>query len=188
MNNDTNFPIKYAVLELKESGGYITNYKDIIRGYIVSKCWVVESAIKYFSDGNAKVFHKVIFPYKDLDTLKTSLRNDKEFIGERITINYDFNYNPHPIDIASELFDSYDEAKVIAEEKNKDMKNHIASKVYFNTSDLKFKQTLSDYEQEWAKQLSICQLFEKLSLSETEDMTITDSINQDKKFQLLKKL
>ena len=42
MSRENNFPIKYAVLELKEEGGYITNYKDIVRGYIVSKCWVAE--------------------------------------------------------------------------------------------------------------------------------------------------
>ncbi len=35
MDKDNNFPIKYAILKLKEKGGYITNYKDITRGYIV---------------------------------------------------------------------------------------------------------------------------------------------------------
>lgn len=188
MSRDNKFPIKYTILKLKEQGGYITNYEDIVRGYIVSKCWVVESSIKYFSDGNSKLFHKVIFPYKDLDTLKTSLRNDDEYIGERVTINYDFNYNPYPVDVVSELFDSYEDAKIIAEEKNQEMKNNIASRIYFSISDPRFKQTLSDYEREFAEQLSICQLFEKLSLLETEDMTITESLSQDKGLQLLKKL
>ena len=54
MYKDNNFPIKYAILELKEKGGYITNYEYIVRGYIVSKCWVVESSIKYFSDGDSE--------------------------------------------------------------------------------------------------------------------------------------
>lgn len=188
MSKDNNFPIKYAILELKENGGYITNYKDIVRGYIVSKCWLVESSIKYFSNGNSKLFHRVIFPYKDLDTLKTSLCHDDEYIGERVTINYDFNYNPYPIDVVSELFDSYDDAKIIAEEKNQKMKNNIASKIHFSISDPRFRQTLSDYEHEFAEQLSICQLFEKLSLLETEDMTITEGTSHDKGPQLLKKV
>ena len=188
MSKDNNFPIKYAILELKEKGGYITNYEDIVRGYIVSKCWLVESSIKYFSNGNSKFSHKVIFPYKDLDILKTSLRNDVEYIGERVTINYDFNYNPYPVDVVSELFDSYEDAKIIAEEKNRIMKNNIASKIYFSVLDPRFKQTLCDYENEFAIQLSICQLFEKLSLLETEDMTIEEDISQDKGLQLLKKL
>ena len=188
MSIDNNFPIKYAILELKEKGGYITNYKDIVRGYIVSKCWVVESSIKYFSDGSSKLFHKVIFPYKDLDTLKTSLHNDDQYIGERVTIDYDFNYNPVPVDVVSELFDSYEDAKIIAEEKNQEMKNNIASKVYFSISDPRFKQTLSAYEHEFAEQLAICYLFEKLSLLKTENMTITESLSQNKEIQLLKKL
>ncbi len=188
MNSESNFPIKYAILELKEKGGYITNYKDIVRGYIVSKCWVVESSIKYFSDGNSKLFHKVIFPYQDLNTLKTALRNNDEYIGERVTINYDCNYNPYPVDIVSELFDSYEEAKSIAEEKNKEMKKNIASKIYFSISDPRFKQTLSNYEHEFVEQLSNCQLFEKLAILETEDMTITESINQENGLPLLKKL
>ncbi len=188
MSIDNNFPIKYAILELKEKGGYITNYKDIVRGYIVSKCWVVESSIKYFSDGSSKLFHKVIFPYKDLDTLKTSLRNDDQYIGERVTINYDFNYNPYPVDVVSKLFDSYEDAKIIAEEKNQEMKNNIASKVYSSISDPRFKQTLSTYEHEFEEQLDICYLFEKLSLLKTENMTITESLSQNKEIQLLKKL
>ena len=178
MSIDNNFPIKFAILELKETGGYITNYKDIVRGYIVSKCWVVESSIKYFSDGNSKLFHKVIFPYKDLNTLKTALRNNDEYIGERVTINYDCNYNLCPVDVVSELFDSYEDAKNIAEAKNQEMKNNIALN----------KQTLFDYEHEFVEQLSICQLFEKLALLKTEDMTITESINQENGFPLLKRL
>ncbi len=186
MSRENNFPIKYAVLELKEEGGYITNYKDIVRGYIVSKCWVVESSIKYFPDGSSKIFHNVIFPYKDLDTLKTSLRNDDQYIGERVTINYDFNYNPYPVDVVSELFDSYEDAKTMSEEKNKELKGHIASEVCFSISDPRFIQTLSNYKHKFEEQLSICQLFEKLSLLKTEDMIITEDINQDKNLQLLK--
>ena len=185
MSRDNKFPIKYAILELKEEGGYITNYEDIVRGYIVSKCWLVESSIKYFSDGNSEFFHRVIFPYKDLATLKISLRNDREYIGERVTIRYDFN--PCPVDVVSEVFDSYEDAKIIAEAKNKEMKRHIASKIFFSISDPRFKQALSEREHEIAEQLSICQLFEKLALLKTKDMTITEGFKQDEGFQLLKK-
>ena len=181
MSKDNNFPIKYAILELKEKGGYLTNYEDIVRGYIVSKCWIVESSIKYFSNGNSIFFHKVIFPYKDLDTFKISLSNNIEDIGKRVIINYDFNYNPYPIDIVSEIFDSYEDAKKRAEEKNKELKN---SNLYFNISDPTFKQALSNYEYQFEEQLSICQLFEQLSLLASEDM----KISQDKELQLVKKI
>ena len=76
------------------------------------------------------------------------------------------------------MFDSYEDAKNIAEEKNQEMKNNIALN----------KQTLFDYEHEFVEQLSICQLFEKLALLKTEDMTITESINQENGLPLLKRL
>ena len=186
MYKDNNFPIKYAILELKEKGGYITNYEYIVRGYIVSKCWVVESSIKYFSDGDSEFFHKVVFPYKNLDNLKMSLRSDGRYIGKRVTINYDFNYNPYPVDVVKELFDTYEEAKIKAEEKNEEMKDNIASKIYFSISDPRFKQTLSEYERELEEQLSICQLFEKIALIKSKDMTITENTETNKGIQLLK--
>ena len=68
------------------------------------------------------------------------------------------------------------------------MKNNIASKVYLSISDSRFKQTLSAYEHEFAEQLDICYLFEKISLLNTENMTITESLSQNKELQLLKKL
>ena len=111
-----------------------------------------------------------------------------KYIGEKVNINYDFNYNPYPVDVVQELFDSYEDAKIIAEEKNQEMKNNIASKVYFSISDPRFKQTLSAYEQEFAEQLAICYLFEKISLLKTENMTITESISQNKELEILKKL
>ena len=68
------------------------------------------------------------------------------------------------------------------------MKKNIASKIYFSISDPRFKQTLSNYEHEFVEQLSNCQLFEKLAILETEDMTITESINQENGLPLLKRL
>ena len=35
------FPIKYAVEELKVDGGYVYDYNDITKGFIVSKCYVL---------------------------------------------------------------------------------------------------------------------------------------------------
>ena len=38
------------IANLKKEGSYLAHYKDVIQGYIVSKCWVVESSIKYYSN------------------------------------------------------------------------------------------------------------------------------------------
>ena len=63
MKEKVNFPIKYAVLELTQSGGWMVDYKDITKGFIVSKCYVIEDNIIYDSDGNSKIVHKVFFPF-----------------------------------------------------------------------------------------------------------------------------
>lgn len=186
MSIENNFPIKYAILELKEEGGYLVNYKDIVRGYVVSKCYVVESSIKYRSNGDSQIFHKVIFPFKSLETLKLSLRNKGEYIGEKVIPQYDFDYNPYPVDIVSDLFDTYEDAKVQAQSQNEKLKHQIVSKIPYSVSDSKFKQALIDYEREFVEELSVCQLFEKLVLSNTEDMNITNETEENKGLQLLK--
>ncbi len=183
MANSNNFPIKYAVLKLKDNGGYYTYYEDIVRGYIVSKCWVVQSSIKYYANGKNEIFHKVIFPYKDLDAFKISLKYNEEYLGQRVIPSYDFNFNPYPTDIVSNLFNTYDEAKIMADELNEEMKRKLILDM-----GLRFKKTLSELEKEFKEQLNICQLFEKLSLLNTEDMIITDDItlNENQSLNLKK--
>lgn len=179
MNNENKYPVQYAVLELKEKGGYLVGYKDIIRGNIVSKCYVVESSIKYSSDGNKQIFHKVVFPFKSLETLKLSLRNNSEYIGEKAAPGYDANNEPYPVDIVSDVFDTYEEANVKAQERNEKMKQ-------LSVSDDETKRVLTEYEKDFMGQLSICKLFERLALAKTEDMNITHELEEDIKLELLK--
>lgn len=186
MSDENNYPIKYAVLELTEEGGYPVNYKDIVRGYIVSKCYVVESSIKYFYNGDSKIFHKVVFPFKSLKTLKLSLRNQNQYNGEKVTPKYDYNNEPYPVNIVSDLFDTYEDAKVQAQSQNEKLKHQIVSKIPYSVSDPKFKPTLAEYEKDYIEQLAICQLFEKLALSNTEDMNITLEIEDKNELELLK--
>lgn len=186
MKGENKYPIKYAILQLKEKGGWLEEYEDIVRGNIVSKCFVVESSIKYFSDGSSRIFHKVVFPFKNLETLKLSLLNKDEFIGTKVIPSYDASYNPYPVDIVLDLFDTYEDAKVKAQEENEKMRHKIVLNVPFKISDPRFKQTLTEYEQAFINQLSVCQLFEKLSLLNTEDMNIIHEMKPNNGFQLLK--
>ena len=61
MSRELNYPIKYAVLELKEKGGYLVGYKGITQGFIVSKCYVIRSNRAYNSDGS-KIFRSLKNP------------------------------------------------------------------------------------------------------------------------------
>lgn len=183
---DNKFPIKYAVLELKQKGGYTNNYEDIIRGYIVSKCWVVESSIKYSSSGESKISHKVIFPYSNLDNFKASLHNNGKYIGERIMPSYDACDEPYPVDIVTDLFDTYDDAKVKAKEKNDALRKELIITIPYRKYYPQFKITFVDVEEKFKSELAICQLFENEVEENTKDMIITPNIEETKGIQLLK--
>ena len=58
MNNELNYPIKYAVLEVKENGEYVTSSDNLVKGYIVSKCYVVKSILDYLPNGNMTIKHQ----------------------------------------------------------------------------------------------------------------------------------
>ena len=74
-----NYPIKYAVLKVEVSD------KDIKRtlGYIVSKCYVVESFSRIDKEGNTRNGYKVVFPYNNINNYITSfidnLKNIESF-------------------------------------------------------------------------------------------------------------
>ena len=67
-------PVKYAVLELKELGGWLENYNNVTRGFIVSKCYLKKSSIEYFGYGMKEEKYDVIFPFTDFLEFKTSLK------------------------------------------------------------------------------------------------------------------
>ena len=179
MNEENNYPIKYAVLELKERGGYNARYNDIIRGYIASKCYVLESHIKYLPNGDIKTFHKVIFPYSNVELFKLELQNGNlNNIGERNTIHYDAYGNPYPVSIVSELFENYEEAKEQAIEKNKKMKSNLSMEIPGPVNRPGFIEEYEELKEEFNYQLSICELFEQAVTSKTDDMNVT--IDSDK--------
>lgn len=170
MNEDIKYPIKYAVLELKQSGGASVCYKDITLGYIVSKCYVMDISIKFFPSGNTKTSCKVVFPFKDIDikNIKLALPEDNSYyIGEKVFPSYDANGDPYPINEVSDLFESYEEAKNEAEEKNQKL--------------LEINKKSEDIKE----QLTLCQKYEKLVSLKTYDMNVTSDLNFDDIAQLL---
>ena len=184
MNKELNYPVKYAVLELKEVGGYSQGWEDITRGFIVSKCFVVESKVKYLSDGSSKVSHKVVFPHKDYKTFKVSLstRNSVQ-VEDRITPQYNAISEPYPINIVTDLFDTYEEAKEDAEAKNKELYHSIIRHL-----DVKYLvKNLDRINKEYVSEMELCNLFEKASLEETEDMVVSYDREIDTTIKKLKR-
>ena len=173
MNKDINYPVKYAALKLKVLGGYDSNYTYITFGYIASKCYVVESFIKYYPNGDSSLSHKVVFPYSNL----TSFISNKS-IGNIVTPRYNSNNEIYPVEIISDLFDSYEDAKKYALEKNKEMENSLAMEVDLPLNSPYFNDEYEKVKEKFYDRLLICESYEKLVTQKTEDMKV--SINREK--------
>lgn len=185
MSKEINYPVKYAVLELKIEGGWSFGYKNITQGFIVSKCYVVESSIVYHSDGKNTIIHKVVFPFSDISLLQNSLTNGSKNIGKENIPSYDACNNPYPVNVVTDLFDSYEEAKGDAEEKNEEIKNNLILRVALgNLSKEQFKILKQEFEQ----RLELCYLFEKLALEATEDMKISEQLSTNEQEPSIKVL
>ena len=192
MNKEINYPIKYAVLELKEKGGYLVGYENIVQGFIASKCYVIESSIIYKSDGSNKVIHKVVFPFQDIESFKISLRNGRKNVGNAEIPQYDACGNIYPINIVTDLFNSYELAKIAAEEKNEEHRCNLISKVPVpipaRLSNVNWQKQYEELKQEFENGLEICNIFEQLVLEATLDMDISEEVITDEQKSFVKTL
>ena len=111
MNKKNNFPVKYAVIEIKGTSGFdgfgVRKLETI--AFIVSKAYLVKESICYNSDGTYDTKYNVFFPYENPLCLK----------GERKVPTYnhfadEYSYNS----IVSKVFDNYEEAKEWADDCN----------------------------------------------------------------------
>ena len=192
MSKEINYPIKYAVLELKEKGGYLVGYEDITQGFIASKCYVIESSIIYASDGSNTIIHKVVFPFEDIKSFKISLINGRQDIGNAKIPQYDACGRIYPINVVTDLFDSYELAKEAAKEKNEEHRCNIISKVPVSIparlSNSNWQKQYEELKQEFDNGLETCNLFEQLVLAATEDMNISEEVTTDEQKSFVKTL
>lgn len=174
MSKELKYPIKYAVLELKEQGGWLVGYKDITQGFIVSKCYVVGSEIKYYSNGKNDTIHKVVFPFKNISDYRLSLQRGTTYRNYETVPSYDACGNHCPVDIVSTLFDNYEEAHEIAFKKNKEMERNLILNV--SLSNENEKEKYEKLKMDFLANLNVCHKFEELILSQTENMNVSDSL------------
>ena len=128
-NNANNYPVKYAVLEVQEKGGWSVGYQDVTKGFIASKCFVVETKVVYGADGKSKVVNKVVFPYEDFHFFEESLSKGNRNLGIMNSIHYDANNNPYPSHVVDELYETFDEAKEKANLCNEKYKTNLINNV-----------------------------------------------------------
>lgn len=153
MEKELKYPIKFAVLEIKERGPY----EEITIGFIASRCYQLETTIKYHAEGNTSASHKVIFPLKDILEFKNSIKGKRPYNGSHI--------NPRTVwgreeDIVDNLFDNYEEAHEKAVEQNINLRRKYA--MYWLNDREKIEKIIEN--------IKICENFEQSVLTETEYM------------------
>ena len=157
MNETIKLPRKYAVLELKEQGGWGENYRDITVGYIPSMCYLVETTTKYLSDGNTKVTSKVVFPYRNISQFKQNLRQGTEEIGEKEEPEYNYQGQVLNAEEVQYVFESYEEAEYLAEIYNGNIHAHLLDGISLSESD--WKDKFRHKEEIFQENQTICKRF-----------------------------
>lgn len=182
MSEELKFPVMYAVLELKEEGGYCYNYEDITRGFVVSKCYVLKAITNYEKDGTAKTSYLVSFPYNNIKDFRYELSIDEEcsYIGKATVPHKEANddWSRDDTTIVWDLFSTYEEAKELANIRNKELRQNAelfgsVESILSSSTKQQCKIRLTELE----TSLKICETYEALIQNETSGMMVTGISN-----------
>ena len=155
MKNGLNFPIKYAVLGIKEQG-------DEIVAYSAEKVYVISEKVEYFKDGTSKKKYQVVFPFKNREDYKTG------GVTPEFT-HYNQCYNS---DIIDDLYDSYEEAKDVSKALNKELRQ--VSLVGIDTSIKEWPEQVMKKQRMFDQKLAIYEDLELAIASLEIDMLVSE--------------
>lgn len=163
--NDLNYPIKYAILGIEEQVGWLPGLHEMEReydicGYIVSKVYVVGEFIKYNGDGSYKKFYQVVFPFTSIYERKIQVPS------------YNLNWDCHNYVNVSEIFDNFDDAKIVSNKKNKELRSRTYLPVSHGNK-LSWKDRILKGQELFDKRMVSYLEFEDFISKETRDMEIT---------------
>lgn len=187
MKKEYHYPVQYAVLELKKETNWLHGYQPLTEGFIVAKCYVVGSYIKYHANGSQQISHQVVFPFENILLFETGLLNGEQNIGEKVYPSYDAANNPYPIHEVSDLFTSYEEAKILANQYNEEYRRKLSLGIAID--DPNWQERYDLLKQGFDQKLKICELFEQEVLKATDDMEICQTSfynNQENVLRILK--
>lgn len=177
MENELNYPVKYAVLELKVKGDWKNDYKDRTIGFIASKCRIVSQNIRYFQDGTSKLSYQVVFPYKNIEEYKNRISRNLPFDEIEKLPNFGSYDNCLNATVVSEIYDTYDEASDVADNKNSDMR-HFAGAFVYPTWQVKREEKIKEFD----TNIAICKSFEHDIIEATSSMQVTSESISVKQF------
>ena len=163
--NELNYPIKYAILGIEEQVGWQPRLHEMERkydvcGYVVSKVYVVGENIKYNRDGTYSKDYQVVFPF--------SCTTDRE----KQTPKYNIYYQCYNSVSVSQIFDSIEDAKSTANDKNRELRSRCCLPKFYNR-ELSLVERVLKGQAEFDERIKKCLEFETFILSETIDMEIT---------------
>jgi len=163
--NELNYPIKYAILGIEEQVGWSPGLHEMEReydicGYIVSKVYVVGEFIKYNRDGSYKKFYHVVFPFTSV------------YEKSRQVPSYNINRDCHNYVNVSEIFDNFDDAKLLSSEKNKELRSRTYLPIIYG-SNMSWKDRILKGQELFDKRMVSYLEFENFISMETIDMEVT---------------
>ena len=131
-----------------------------ICGYIVSKVYVVSETINYNRNGTGKKSYQVVFPFVSM--------SDRE----KQIPKYNIYYECYNSIIVSNIFDSFDDAKDLAIQKNKELRSKSYLPVSFGER-MTWSERILKGQEVFDKRMKKYFEFEEYIYNETTDMKIT---------------
>ncbi len=165
MEKELNYPIKYAIKEIRTREENMHGYSYFTQGFIVSKCYVLESVVKYNSDGSNSIAHKVVFPYSKFDNFIAAMNLNIPYYEVPVKPIYNEIYS---FDYVEKIYDSYEMANVEVFLKNEKLKKDLIQMV--SLTDLDWKEKLLQLQSNLVTSLELCKQYENYILENTRDM------------------
>ncbi len=162
------YPIKYAVMPIKEQVGWSHGLNELEPEYgvvanIVSKCYVIGERKNYFSDGTFEIKYEVVFLYnkRNANYYEEFKATIPEFIVASECINSIF---------VNQVFNSFEEALTAASKSNDEVLHQKLIKVYL---DKDFKTKIEAIEKEHQNTLDKYKKIEEMIQQKTSAVVIT---------------
>ena len=156
--------IKFAVQVFKTEGGFANNYQDVIKGYIISKCQVLEDRKVFYNEENFEHEFLVCFPYTRFDDFCIWLKRKYNYRYYYETSKIPFNNSSETI-IVTKLYDKYEDALEEKDEKNNELRANLLWNATYNEYQKISKQFQID--------MDLCSDYEKFIYESTKDLEIS---------------
>ena len=170
MLKEGNYPIKYALMPIKEITettygpfGAENHYETI--AYIVSKCFLTKEITYYSSDGKSSTEYEVVFPYQK----NQGLYNTEFDFTRREHPDFSCNGNCLNSSHVTEIFENYNKAIEAAKMQNKSLFAHSFSTPPYS------KEAYDKKSHEYLQKLEGYIEIQKKILESTNDLNIKKS-------------